>query len=132
MEPGGTDPNLEYARKATDMVLDYLQDQPDDRELLDRLGWTPAQRDEFLARWEQLRREAAASGPGPAGEPSAWNEALRSLGLQPGRDPLRSAGKRVDKNNRVTDAGTRSPPPPEYAEQYEAYLKGLGGAKGAP
>ncbi len=131
-EPGGTDPNLEYARKATDMVLDYLKDQEDHRELLDRLGWTPAQMEEFLARWDQLRREAKPSGQEEVAQPSAWNEALRSLGLHPGRDKLRGAGKRVDANNNVTDAGTRSPPPAEYAEQYEAYLKGLGGAQDAP
>ena len=56
--------NLEYARKATDLVLERLKDQQDepDPELLKSLGWTEEELQAFLARWEAMKRNAREQG----------------------------------------------------------------------
>ena len=127
-ELGGDDPNLEYTRKATDLVLEYLRDQENkqDKELLERLGWTPEQMRKFSNRWNKLHREARRGGnEGQEGQ-RELQDALRSLGLHPGRDRIRRGTSRDDKNSKVRDTGTRSLPPDEYLEQYRAYLEGKG------
>ena len=49
--------NLEYARKATDLALQRLNDMEHnpDAALLEKLGWTKDDLAEFLRRWEALR-----------------------------------------------------------------------------
>ena len=130
-QPGGESAadaaNLEYTRKATNLALDHLRDKEHRRAMAEKLGWTPEEMNQFIRRWHQMRKNAAeADAPDVAASQSELNEALRSLGLAPGRDKLRRSGTRVDRNNRVRDAGTRSLPPQEYLEQYEAYLKSVG------
>ena len=58
--PAAEPPNLDYAREATDLVLERLKDQQHnpDPELLKRLDWTPEDLQQFLARWEQMKQAA--------------------------------------------------------------------------
>ena len=60
--------NLEYARKATEMVLQKLKDQEHnpDPELLDKLGWSQEDLAEFLRRWDALQKSADKTARGPA------------------------------------------------------------------
>ena len=128
LERGGDDANLEYTRKATDLVLEYLKDQENksNRKLLDRLGWTPQQMRRFTNRWEKLHRRAKQAGKSGAEGRAELNDALRSLGLHPGRDRIRRGSAKNDRGGKVGDQGTRSLPPDEYLEQYRAYLEGKG------
>ena len=122
--PNGEQPNLDYARKATDMVLEYLKDQQNnpDEELLKKLGWTPEDLQEFARRWTDLKR-AASEDPRAKQQ---LDDALRSLGLRPAaRDPRR-ADVRQDTRRTERNLGDRSQPPSAYSELFDAYRKGTG------
>ena len=114
------EPNLEYSRKATNMVLDYLrhhQDEPDGA-LLDRLGWTKDDIGKFLDRWQQFQQDDASQETGD------FDDAVRSLGLAPPESRVRRGPQRTDSLEGVRDAGQRSQPPAEFAELFEAFTKG--------
>jgi hypothetical protein len=119
--------NLDYARQATDLVLDFLKDQSDrgavDQELLDRLGWSEDDLARFMRRWEELRQ--AAKQPGDRGKEGEkkLEEALQGLGLTPGSRSLKA--RTVDEEQaQELQAGRRSTAPAEYAEQFRAYTQG--------
>ena len=120
--PPGDEANLEYARRATDMVLEYLKDQQEhpDRELLDELGWTEAELAAFLKRWQQLKQGAAEGNTGRR----ELDESLRSLGLRPKRDRIRRGTTQSDEVTGLRDSGTRTAPPPAYQELFDAFKKG--------
>jgi hypothetical protein len=126
--PPGDQPNLEYSRKATDLVLDYLKDQQQnpDPGLLDRLGWTRDELQQFLTRWESLRR-SARQDPAAGRE---LDEALRSLGLRAARPQPRSAAGPDDAVRGLRDAGSQSAPPASYLDQFRAYKKGTARTEG--
>jgi hypothetical protein len=120
--PPGEKPNVEYARKATDMVLEYLKDQQQDpdQELLDELGWTKEDMREFIERWETMKRSAFEA----AGAQRELDDALRSLGLRSSANSPRTGSARDDARQAASNLGTRSSPPSTYAEQFNAYRKG--------
>ena len=124
----GTDPNLEYTKKATDLVLDQLKNQMDeeqvDPELLKELGWTKDELAEFVRRWEKVRNQA--DNQGVAGE-VARNQ-LRNLGLRP-RGTASTGGFQDDQQRGLTES-FRSAPPREYEELFKAFSRGR--AKGRP
>ncbi|WP_146440833.1 hypothetical protein [Crateriforma conspicua] len=127
--PPATPPDpvdLDYAKQATDLVLDYLErtkDQPD-KELLQQLNWTADDLERFRQRWAQMRDMADQAGqPGPSDE---FEDALRSLGLRQS-DTVRSGGRQdgvIDRGLR--DAGERSRPPAAFREAFEAFRRGVG------
>ncbi len=120
--PPGEKPNVEYARKATDMVLEYLKDQQQDpdQELLDELGWTKEDMRDFIERWETMKRSAVEA----AGGQRELDDALRSLGLRSSANSPRSGSVPDDKRQAARNLGTRTSPPSTYAEQFNAYRKG--------
>jgi hypothetical protein len=125
------EPNLEYTRKATDLVLDYLKDQQQapDKSLLDKLGWTPEELQEFVSRWEKLK-QSADSDPESR---RTLDETLRSLGMRPVADSVRSGGT-VDDQQRGNTEAFRSSPPSKYLRQFNASRKGVARSQedGAP
>ena len=120
--PPGDEANLEYARRATDMVLEYLKDQKDnpDRELLDELGWSEKELADFLKRWQQLK-QSATEGDTSKRE---LDESLRSLGLRPRRDRVRQGKTESDGAKGLRDSGNRTAPPAGYQELFDAFKKG--------
>ncbi|MCA9214231.1 MAG: hypothetical protein KDB27_14265 [Planctomycetales bacterium] len=115
--------NLEYAKKATDMAIDYLKNHKDNRELLDKLGWTEDEADEFLKRWQKLKN-GSADGRRNGKATKEWNDSLKSLGLKPKRSQTKLGDqRRRDVSSNSIDTGRRSKPPASYAEQFRAYLK---------
>jgi hypothetical protein len=131
-EPGGDDPNLEYARKATDLALEHLKDQmkQDDSELLDRLGWGPEEAEKFHQRWEQMKRDAAQEGPEGEAARRRLDNALKSLGLRPRGTQIRGGGTETDRLRGMREAG-RFDPPSDWSELFRAYTRGVtsGGRK---
>ncbi len=126
-EPGGEQANLEYARKATDLVLDHLRDQLNkgevDPKLLDELGWTAEDLEKFVRRWEQMRAQARDENrKGEAGK-RELDATLRSLGLRPRGTEL-GGDRAADDSQRGLKDSRRTSPPAEYAEQYKAYTQG--------
>lgn len=126
-EPGGDDPNLEYARKQTILALEHLKDQlaKEKPDLLDRLGWTPEDARKFIERWEQLYRRAGEASRSPEGKAAKrqLDDALRSLGLRPRGTELRG-GQTPQKSAQKTDSG-RIAPPAEWAELIREYSRGV-------
>ena len=114
--------NLEFARKATDLVLSKLKEQEHnpDPELLDRLGMTREQMQEFIRRWDRLKSEAERD-PNAARE---LDDALRSLGLKDPKLRKRSGGSVSDDQRGLRDSGGRVPPPSRYRDQFDAFRKG--------
>ena len=122
--PPGEQPNLEYARKATDMVLEYLKDQESrpDEDLLNKLGWTQDDLQEFVRRWSELKQAANEDQRARRD----LDDALRSLGLRPGTAAPRRTEMRPDTRGIEVNPGTRSNPPPSYRELFDAYRRGTG------
>ncbi len=120
---GADEANLEFARKATDMVLEHLKEQEEnpDPELLKDLHWTPDQMRRFVERWEALKRASREQGPAAQAD---LDDALRSLGLGSSGPELRRSSKRDDSVHGMRDAGSVSRPPVEFLEQFNAYRKG--------
>lgn len=121
--PPGDKPNLEYARKATDLVLDYLKDQTDnpDRKLLDDLGWTRDDLQKFVQRWETLKQNAAEQGTDANRQ---LNDSLRSLGLRPKQTTSRAVNARDETRRVLRETGFRSDAPGKYSDLFNAYKKG--------
>ncbi|REK11399.1 MAG: hypothetical protein DWQ37_14030 [Planctomycetota bacterium] len=121
------DANLDYAKKATDLALDHLKnelakDQPD-QDLLDNLGWTRQEAEQFVKRWESMRQKARAEGPQTGGARRELDETLRSLGLRPQGSALSSNSARDDQSRGYKES-RRTAPPPEYSEAFKAYTQG--------
>ena len=121
--PESDEARLDYADKVTKMVLEHLKDQQfdPDPELLKETGLTAEQLREMVKRYEQLRRKAEESDEGRR----ELEETLKSLGLDPRL--TRQAGTVRGKTRQiegVSNAGTRSQPPPRFLEQFNAFKKG--------
>ena len=119
---GGDDPNLEYSRKQTALVLQHLKDQLEkdqvDPELLRRLGWTRQELEQFVRRWEQIQQQASRQGP----EGERARRLLRNLGLRP-RSSRLSSSVPQQKLERLRE-GFRSRVPADQLEQYKAFTQG--------
>ncbi len=124
----GDDPNLEYTRKATDLALDYLKDRQGDRELLERLGWTPEEVQGFLRRWQQMRQNAQQQGTRGRQSMSDLEDRLKGLGLR----PPGARTRRVAPQDGVLQSSdsSRSDPPAEYRDQFRAFQKSFRRALG--
>jgi collagen type III alpha len=125
--------NLDYAKKATDLVLQRLESQLKrgqvDKKVEEELGWTKDQVRQFV---ERMRRQSqAAEDPtSPAAEARRlqFEETLKSLNLH---SPVKARSSRaVPKTNDNEIESKRSIPPPEYRDLYNAFTKSL--AKQAP
>mgnify|MGYP006969344248 CR=1 FL=1 len=124
-DAGSDEANLDYARKQTDLVLDYLEDQLDqrevDQELLDRLGWSREDMERFVRRWQQLKRDGAArDGEGQ----NQLDEALKSLGLRRPGSRVRT-GTPGENKARGLKRDNYGEPPSGYRDQFDAFLRGL-------
>ncbi len=121
-ETAGDEPNLQYAERTTDLVLEYLRDQQQnpDPELLERLRWSEDDLRRFLNRWEDLQQNAADDQRGQ----QEWNDALRSLGLRPEQQGSRRVSAPADAVQGLRDTGAHSRPPGRYQEQFNAFKKG--------
>lgn len=119
-------PNLEYAKKATDLILDSLKHQLDkdelDEELLKKLNWTRDDVKKFVARWDEMRKAAAKQGPEGERARKELEKALGSLHLKRRRVALEQQSTGGDDRNMRETRWTN--PPSEYAEQFRAYTEG--------
>ena len=90
---GGDAANLDYARQATDLALEHLQEQmdQDDSELLDRLGWTREEARKFIEKWTQMKQAAARDGAEGNAARQQLDRAIESLGLAPRARSCRAA-----------------------------------------
>ncbi len=117
--------NLEYARRQTELALEHLRDQmaKDKPRLLDRLGWTKEDARRFLERWEGMKRAAAEKGEASDAARRQFKDALQSLGLRPRGTELQHGGVREQPQD-ARDT-RRVGPPPDWADQFRAYSRGI-------
>jgi collagen type III alpha len=128
LEDTSKEANLDYAKKATDLVLKRLEGQLKrgqiDEKVQEELGWTKDQIRRFV---ERMRRQAqtAEDPTSPAAEARRlqFEETLKSLNL---RSPAKSRTSRaVPRSNDFEMESKRSIPPPEYRDLYNAFTKSL-------
>ncbi|WP_146532655.1 circumsporozoite protein- membrane associated protein [Rubripirellula reticaptiva] len=119
--------NTDYAKEATDLVLDYLEqtrDQPDS-ELLRKLNWTPADLQKFRDRWKGVRDLGSPAGEAKSNQ--QIEDALRSLGLrEPGTATTGNARDAADAMQGIRDSGNRKPPPAAYRDAFDAFRRSMG------
>jgi len=129
LPPAADEANLEYARRQTELALEYLREQLalENPPLLERLGWSKEEARRFLERWEAMRRAASDKGPVGQAARKQLDEALFSLGLRPRGTELRHGGVAPDRPDKLREHG-RFAPPPDWAEQFRAYTRGIAGA----
>ncbi|MCO8122624.1 circumsporozoite protein-membrane associated protein, partial [Stieleria sp. TO1_6] len=116
-------PDLEYAKKATDMVLDYLDETRDqvDQDLLDDLNWTAADLQRFRERWQKVRQ--IDPGTPDAAAANEMEDALRSLGLQANPTPRQSTRRDADSLRNLRDSGNRRQAPPAIRDAFDAFRR---------
>lgn len=126
-QPEAEDPNLDYAREATDLALEHLRDQlqqdEPDQELLDRLQWTREDMEKFVNYWEQLKRQASQQERGEAATEDELRDALQGLGLRRKSTQIDSGQSASDQIRQLRES-RRTSPPPEYAEQFRSFTEG--------
>jgi hypothetical protein len=123
----GDDANLEYARKATDLVLEYLRDQKQqaDPELLDKLGWKQEDVERFLRRWDQMKRNASGSDPVSEQGKTKLDEMLKGMGLQPPTAETRRATDKHDAQRDNRNTGRKRTVPADLLDPFRAFQRGL-------
>ena len=124
--------NLDYARKATNLVLQRLKEQLErgdvDQQLLDELGWTKEDAEKFAKRLEQqLNAPRDASSPEAEARQKQFEELLKSLTVTSSTSRREGDAKRQRRTQQ--NETRRLTLPPEYRELGEAYSKGLSKAK---
>jgi uncharacterized protein (UPF0335 family) len=127
MQTAADDPNVEYAQKVTNLVLDYLENQLKDKpsdELLNKLGWTDEQLKQFYEKWKKMSensKQAKEEGK------DDWLEALKSMGLRANqnRSVLQNSQVRKPDNRRVTES-KRYEPPAALKDKANAYNSNIG------
>ncbi|MDR2706593.1 MAG: hypothetical protein LBC02_12510, partial [Planctomycetaceae bacterium] len=110
------DPNLEYSKKITNLVLEYLEDQlksKPSQELLDNLGWTEKELRDFHRKWREMSEQSKRSELPTTNDDAKWREAFKSLGLKPAqnRQQLQKSRNGVQDENKVTESQHFTPPP---------------------
>jgi hypothetical protein len=119
--PDGDAAKLEYARRATDLVLDYLrhESRAGDAKLLEELGWSAEDRQRFVDRWLRLQQAAGESASGKR----ELDESLRSLGLRAPQDRVREGAATSDALEGLREGTPSAPPPAAYRDQFEAFRR---------
>ena len=116
--------NLEYAKKATDLALEYLKDQlakgEPDQELLDELQWSREDMERFVKQWDRFKKQEQAANPE---ERKQFEARLEDLGLRPKSTAIKGGRAEDQRAPALRDEG-RSEPPPEYRQQYRVFSSG--------
>ena len=113
--------DLDHAKKATDLVLNKLEDQLQnpDPDLLDKMNWTEQDLREFLNRWKRMKQSAQAGEPNAKRE---YEEAIKSLGLRPD-DRSRTAKNRDANASGLNQDTTVIEPPADLAPDFNEFLR---------
>ena len=116
--------NVEYAKKATDMVLDYLDETRDvpDQDLLDELNWSEEDLKRFAERWQKVRQMESAA----PGEKRELEDALKSLGMRDRSGRTTEIRESGDALRNIRDSGNRKPPPAAYRDAFDAFRRAMG------
>jgi hypothetical protein len=124
------DANLEYSKKITNLVLDYLEDQlksKPSQELLDNLGWSEQELRDFHHKWSEMSEQSKRSESTATNDDARWKEAFKSLGLRPAqnRQQLQKSRTGIQDENKVIES-QRFTPPPAIKDRFTRYTEGIG------
>jgi hypothetical protein len=120
---GAAAANLDYAKEATNLALDYLERQKDqpDPELLKEMNWSKEDLNRFLDRWKKTMDNLDKN----KGEREMAEQDLRSLGLRPSKNKAGAVAGSEDQLRNLQDAGPRVAPPKSLKSQFESVKKAL-------
>lgn len=120
---GAQEANLDYAKEATNLALDYLERQKDqpDPELLKEMNWTKEDLNRFLERWKKTLDSLDKNG----GQREIAEQDLRSLGLRPPKSKAGAVAGNEDQLRDLQDSGPRVAPPKSLKSQFESVKKAL-------
>jgi hypothetical protein len=106
------------------MVLDYLEETRDqvDPELLKDLNWSEDDLRRFQERWQKVRELEQPKGDQPR-QSSEFEDALRSLGLNPKNRPGASEAAPADTLRNLRDSGNRRKAPPSIRDAFDAFRR---------
>jgi hypothetical protein len=123
-EFGSDRAKVEYADKATDMMLEYIDRQKDqpDPELLKRLNWSADDLRQFADRWKRAKEQAKTD----SSKRVELEETLRNLGLSGTGQKVNQLKDRNDGLRGMREEGGRLRPPESLREQFEAFRKAAG------
>ncbi|MBN8602363.1 MAG: hypothetical protein J0M26_15115 [Planctomycetes bacterium] len=115
--------NLDYAKEATNLTLDYLERQKDqpDPELLKEMNWTKEDLNRFLERWKKTMDTIDKNN----GNRELAEQELRSLGLRPPKSKAGAVAGNEDQVRDLQDSGPRVAPPKSLKNQFESVKKAL-------
>ncbi|MEX1097907.1 MAG: hypothetical protein WED34_17815 [Planctomycetales bacterium] len=118
--------NLEYNRKAAELVLQRLEEQlargEVDEELKKKLGWSDEQIRNFIERRKPLLAdESPDDSPELRRQRVRFEEMLRGLDLKSTAE--RRTGEGVRRRDTEGFAPRQAVPAPEYRQAYEEYLR---------
>ena len=117
----GEQANEAFSQEAVDLALDYLKHNPDDKSLMDKLNWSPADRKRFLDRWERLKSSAREGEDGKR----QLSDALQGLGLRRGDASLRRQATDADAAGGLQQEGSGPAALPAHLlERFNAYKRG--------
>jgi hypothetical protein len=105
------------------MVLSKLSEQryDPDPELLEKMNWTKQDMENFLQRWEEMKRAAEQGNPASKTKYDRW---LKSLDLRPKGG--RRTAKQLDASAEgLSEDSAVNRPPPERVPDYNSFLRDL-------
>ena len=113
---------LKYAKETTDLVLEKLkgQKQDPDADLLKDLNWTKEELQEFTKRWEQMQKKAS---DGNERDKKAFQNALKSLGLEDPSNALQKQELRDDGKSGYKESSSGRSVPSDFQNQFRAIQK---------
>ena len=116
--------DLEYAKKATDLVLDYLErtrDQPN-KDLLQELQWSEKDLNEFVDRWKKIRELPNTAGSEGNDE---LDQTLKSLGLRSPSDRVSRIIESGDSLGSLIDSAPSQPVPAAYRDAFNEFRRAM-------
>ena len=116
--------NVEEAKKATELVLNYLDQQREtpDPELLKQLDWTSEELKAFADRWNRIR-DLEKMG---TADKSTVDDALQSLGIRENQTgPIGKTSDTDDSLRGLKDGGNRVPAPSIYQDAFESFRRNV-------
>ena len=125
----GDDANLEYNRQATELVLQKLKNDLErgavDPEVLEQLGWTQAEMQQFADRLSKYLEESkrAEESPEAKARQQQFQEMLKNLDLQ--KSGSQRSGEKEPKRDVSQVQSKRTPIPPAYRQVYEKFTRDL-------
>ena len=105
--------NEEYSEQVTNLVLEYLENQLEQRpsdDLLQNLGWSEEELRAWYEKWKGMSEQGRRAAP-HSPESEEWKENLRSLGITSSSQTTRQTQNKSNDSETATESRRFSPLP---------------------